>query len=216
MTAPYKVLGLPPTASFNNLEWEELHIPKAFINCYPWGEGYKPVSYGQAVIIHNAGLALRLVSYEENPKAVYSRYGDPVYKDSCLEFFASLNPGSGLYLNLEVNSNGAFLAAVRKERKFKTPIDKLIDIGEIKIVPGKGKDVKGNSFWFIKAFLPFSAIEKLFGVGGDFFIPGTVFKGNFYKCGDETETPHYGSHFPINLPEPDFHRPEFFGDFVIV
>ena len=36
--------------------------------------------------------------------------------------------------------------------------------------------------------------------------------GNFYKCGDATEMPHYLSWNPIQTERPDFHRPEFFGE----
>ena len=36
--------------------------------------------------------------------------------------------------------------------------------------------------------------------------------GNFYKCADETMNPHFVSWSPIDLPEPNFHCPEFFGE----
>ena len=36
-------------------------------------------------------------------------------------------------------------------------------------------------------------------------------RGNFYKCASATSQPHYLSWSPIDTPEPDFHRPEFFG-----
>ena len=36
-------------------------------------------------------------------------------------------------------------------------------------------------------------------------------KGNVYKCGDMLPHPHFLSFFPIHLPKPDFHRPDFFG-----
>ncbi|MHB1455061.1 MAG: carbohydrate-binding family 9-like protein [Saccharofermentanales bacterium] len=39
--------------------------------------------------------------------------------------------------------------------------------------------------------------------------------GNFYKCGDKTDCPHYGCWNPILLPAPDFHVPAFFGDFIV-
>jgi hypothetical protein len=111
-------------------------------------------------------------------------------------------------MNFETNSNGAFLAAVRKERKNKTPIDKLIDINDITI-----KGTKESDRWYVEYLLPFDDIEKLFGVSE--FTSGYTFKGNFYKCGDETAVPHFGSYYPINLPSPDFHCPSFFGDFII-
>ena len=40
---------------------------------------------------------------------------------------------------------------------------------------------------------------------------GLKVKGNVYKCGDMLPHPHFLSFFPIDLPKPDFHRPDFFG-----
>jgi len=37
-------------------------------------------------------------------------------------------------------------------------------------------------------------------------------EGNFYKCADETSTPHYVSWSEISTAAPDFHKPEFFGE----
>ena len=67
---------------------------------------------------------------------------------------------------------------------------------------------------FIAAFVFENEAHELYGVN----IEGNVldFKGNFYKCGDETKTPHYGSWNPIENPTPDFHRPEGFGELVIL
>jgi hypothetical protein len=44
-------------------------------------------------------------------------------------------------------------------------------------------------------------------------VDGKTIKGNFYKCGDKTSVPHFLSWNPIILPSPDFHRPDFFGEF---
>ncbi len=43
--------------------------------------------------------------------------------------------------------------------------------------------------------------------------PGLEGRANFYKCGDETEFPHYGA-WSLRDGGPDFHRPEFFGSIV--
>jgi hypothetical protein len=47
------------------------------------------------------------------------------------------------------------------------------------------------------------------------FSSGKRMKGNFQKCGDKTKFPHYGSWNRIDTPEPDFHRPEYFGDLIL-
>ena len=74
-------------------------IEKAPIDCYPWGGNYRPRAYGQCAFVPGKGLAVRMTAWESNPKAVYTVVGDPVYKDSCLEFFASFDPQSQKYMN---------------------------------------------------------------------------------------------------------------------
>ena len=41
------------------------------------------------------------------------------------------------------------------------------------------------------------------------------FYANLYKCGDKTAHPHFLSWAPIQEVEPAFHRPQFFGTFVL-
>ena len=43
-------------------------------------------------------------------------------------------------------------------------------------------------------------------------LSGKTMRANFYKCGDKTTKPHFLSWNPIDLPAPDFHRPDFFGE----
>jgi hypothetical protein len=44
-------------------------------------------------------------------------------------------------------------------------------------------------------------------------LRGQTLFGNVYKCGDELPDPHFLSLFPIHTPTPNFHVPEFFGEF---
>ena len=43
-------------------------------------------------------------------------------------------------------------------------------------------------------------------------LPASL-RGNIYKCGDKTAHPHFLSWAPVGTPSPDFHRPEYFGEF---
>ena len=181
-------------------------VPKAEISCYKWETGYEPEAYAQLIFIEGRGFALRMTAYEENPKAIYTKYGEDVYKDSCLEFFASFNPDSPKYINFEMNANGAFLSAVRTDRHNKTPIDFLAPLP--KVTP-----IKGDGFWGVEAFFTLDFIGKTFGKFC--FARGESFKGNFYKCGDETPKPHFGMWSPVELDHPDFHQPAFFGTLTI-
>lgn len=185
------------------------NVKKAEIKHYAWGSEYMPHAFAQLIKVNKKGIAVKLTAFESNPKATYTNYNDPVYKDSCLEFFVSFNLSSPLYMNFEMNSNGAFLSAVRTDRKNKTPIDQLTDI--TKIIVSTEKD---NTKWSVCAFFPFEVIENLFGKCD--FASGYTFSGNFYKCGDETDIPHFGSWSPIKNDKPDFHRPEFFARFVVI
>lgn len=189
----------------NNIDFSS--ALRADISCYKWGDGYEPTAYAQLIYVEGKGFALHMHCDETEPKAIYSNYNDPVYKDSCLEFFVSFNANSPLYMNFEMNSNGAFLSAVRTDRKNKTPIDRLCELPEVK----SSRDANG---WSVDVFFGLETIGKLFGECT--FEKGSTFKGNFYKCGDETLHPHFGMWSPIDLPSADFHRPEFFGTFVIV
>ena len=66
--------------------WE--NTEKAFISEYPWGKKYCPTAYFQAVHTESEFI-IRLTCEESSPKAVHEGYMAPVYKDSCLEFFAT-------------------------------------------------------------------------------------------------------------------------------
>ncbi|MBE6683492.1 MAG: hypothetical protein E7595_04985 [Ruminococcaceae bacterium] len=179
---------------------------KAAISNYKWTEGYSPEAFAQLIYIEGRGFALRMACKEASPKAIYEKYNDPVYKDSCLEFFVSFNNQSPKYMNFEMNSNGAFLAAVRTERANKTPINMLAPLP--KVTSGRDGD-----YWTVEVFFSNDFIGKTFGKFC--FTRGESIKGNFYKCGDETEIPHFGMWAPIDSEKPDFHRPEFFGTLTI-
>ncbi|WP_290078963.1 carbohydrate-binding family 9-like protein [uncultured Duncaniella sp.] len=40
-------------------------------------------------------------------------------------------------------------------------------------------------------------------------------KGNFFKCASGTSQPHFLSWSPVRSKEPDFLRPESFGDIIL-
>ncbi|MBP5277596.1 MAG: hypothetical protein J6Z18_03800, partial [Prevotella sp.] len=42
-------------------------------------------------------------------------------------------------------------------------------------------------------------------------ISGMSFRANFYKCGDLLPKPHFLSWNAVEIPQPDFHRPDQFG-----
>ena len=68
------------------------------------------------------------------------------------------------------------------------------------------EEIKGIHTWNLIVVIPL----KLMGLDPS-NLPEKIL-GNFYKCADETMNPHFVSWSPIDLPEPNFHCPEFFGE----
>ena len=87
----------------------------ACIDEYVWGGTYRPKANARLIFVPGDGFYAKLTAYEKHPKAVYENDMDPVYKDSCLEFFAAYKPGG--YINCEMNANGALLSAFGEGRE---------------------------------------------------------------------------------------------------
>ena len=211
MNKQYRITRLPKGTSVAEINWHTL--PVARIDSYLWLDGYTPEALAQLAYIEGEGFVLRMACAEEHPLCRFRQYGDPVYTDSCLEFFADYT-GDGRYVNLEMNACGTLLSCVGAGRGNRTPIKDLCG-GQIFPVSGR-IDPKA---WSITAQIPLSMLADIYGVSVSdltaILVSGYTFHGNFYKCGDETPIPHYGMWSPVGTENPDFHRPEFFGDLVL-
>ena len=185
-------------------------VPCAHIDQYAWSQDYMPSADAQLIMLQGYGFVLRMTCREKDPRAIYTDYNQPVYTDSCLEFFAAWDSSQDKYLNMEMNAKGTLLSCVGKDRYERVPV---LDVcGELPVVQGFANEDE----WGILAQIPFSVIRGVYGIGEDTFVTGYTFKGNFYKCGDETAIAHYGSWSRVGTQAPDFHRPEYFGELVIV
>lgn len=183
--------------------------PEALICNYRWVEGYTPYASAKLIYVKGTGLALLMKCREENPKAIYDNFFDPVYRDSALEFFFSLDrikaDEDGLYLNCEMNSKGTSLIEFGRRKPDHNRLDSITAPPEIKAF-------RDGECWCVSTVFTDELIEKLFGRG---LSIGDTFYGNFYKCGDDTDIPHYGMWSPVMTDTPNFHRPDYFGEFVI-
>lgn len=148
-------------------------------------------------------------------KAVHQKNQDPVYKDSCVEFF--FTPGEDVekgYFNLEMNCGGAMLFHHQLvPREGAVPISAM-DIGEIEVASSLphivDPEISEEITWVVSYRIPYSILKKYHDFEDP--KPGTIWRANFYKCADETSHPHWLTWSPVNFPNPDFHRPEFFGE----
>ena len=203
----YRITTLPAGTTADTVDWNA--IPAASIDNYFWLEGHTPETTAKLAYIEGFGFILRMTCGESAPKAVYTAYNEPVYTDSCLEFFCDWL-GDGRYINMEMNANGTLLSCIGPDRHARTPIADLSD-GEI--FPVKGEICDG--YWTVTAVIPAALLCRILGVDTIPFGKGYTFRGNFYKCGDETPIPHYGMWNPVGTEKPDFHRPEYFGTLVM-
>ena len=179
------------------------YISEVNWNAYP----YKPtVSFRVArsathlVIIYNVrGYDLRAVAPQDN---------GPVWEDSCCEFFVS-HPEDGTYFNFELNCVGTLLAAKRRSRNDADMFgaEELSQVIRHTTLEKLAYEENGQiRCWSTAIVIPFD----LMGMDGA-NLPQSI-RANFYKCADKTAHPHYLSWNRIEIPAPDFHRPDFFGE----
>lgn len=181
------------------------------IESFPWNSnGYMPKSCAAIFALENKGIHAVLKSFEQNVRCECTKRDDPVYTDSCLELFLMPIKGDKRYINIEANKNGVFLSQIGTSRNDRIFTKEITDAQPV-VVPLKAENGDRKS-WGVDIFLPNEFISQVYQT--NFAVCETVMKGNFYKCGDLTEYPHYGSYFPIKTEKPDFHRPEFFGEII--
>ena len=141
-------------------------------------------------------------------KAVYDKDNSAVHEDSCVEFFMKKTDAE-TYMNFEFNCIGTCDAASRFSRTKTSSLiqDEYDQIRRFATIKGGAfEEKKGEYTWELTVAIPFNLM------GLDAFNLPEKINANFYKCADQTEDPHYLSWNPIDLPNPDFHCPKFFGE----
>lgn len=141
-------------------------------------------------------------------RALFANDHEPVWQDSCVEFFCKRIDQEGYY-NFEFNCIGTCLSAVHKTREDRTsrPLEEMTTILRHSSLEKKTFEEKqGMAEWSLTVGIPF----ELIGLDGK-NLPEKIL-ANFYKCGDGTQNVHYVSWAPIVVEQPDFHRPDFFGE----
>ena len=179
---------------------------KGKIDLAPWEAfPYKP----QVTFDLAAGSLYLFINFnvEENDlKAEFSKTNEPVWQDSCVEFFVADPDGKG-YRNFEINCIGTLLSAHQQSKGVGTvhiseeDADKILRYPSLKSVPFKLKE--GVHQWNLIVGIPWTIL-------GYDRMPESI-RANFYKCADGSRNPHYLCWAPIDTPDPDFHRPEYFG-----
>lgn len=214
--AVYKVSKFSSSPQIN-AEWDKkpwsdiksLHIGHVM------GERPEHFPYAQAKIGYDESALYVIFRVKDKyVKAVHPNHQDPVYKDSCVEFF--FTPGGDLdagYFNLEMNCGGTMLFHHQmKPRKDRISISEA-DIQNVTVAHSLPKlidpEIEEKTTWVVEYRIPFSILKNYH----DFSKPesGTAWRANLYKCADDTSHPHWLTWSPIDFPRPNFHVPEYFG-----
>jgi len=150
-----------------------------------------------------SGLDLRVQNLEDNGSQ---------WEDSCVEMFVQ-SPSGTDYFNFEINPLGKILSAAGPDRhqRVKRSLEELSEIIRIhSVTSNKPINYEGGIHsWRVTLCIPL----ELLGIDPE-NVPCEI-RANFYKCGDLTAHPHFVTWSPVETPNPDFHRPEFFGKLIL-
>jgi len=181
----------------------------------PEGSSHRPRT--QARLLHVAeGLCGLFRVEDRHVLSVHTRFGDPVYRDSCVEIFLQPKPERG-YLNFEMNAGGALRAShITDHRRTADGFAAFTNlteedgrrVGVRSSLPSVVRpEVTDPLGWELAFFVPKSLLEKYVGPIGP--MSGEVWQANLYKCGDGTSHPHWASWSPVDVL--NFHLPHCFG-----
>ena len=161
-------------------------------------------------IAHNStSILIHYRVDEATVRAVAAEDHGHVWEDSCVEFFCVPDSTTHRYYNIECNAAGTLHIAGGAERKGRTyapaevmdAVDRWASLGRVPF-----EEHPSEGVWEVALVIPVST----FFLENVTTLDGVTMSANLYKCGDALEHPHFVSWAPIDIPNPDFHRPDFF------
>jgi hypothetical protein len=191
-----RVAGTPDFAS----------IPALDINTRLWCQEVAITAQAQ-ICYSEEGLHVRLSAQEENIRAEENGPLGVPCVDSCLEFFFCPMEGDDRYLSIECNPNGClYLGFCNTNRRIIRLLPDEVKASEpvIARVDGGWNVTYTVPTTYVRLFFPEFRLES-----------GKILRANCFKCVDLTVQEHYFSWNPIDLVDPDFHRPDFFGKMIL-
>lgn len=188
----------------NKIEWNVL-------DKLNWREDYPYAPKVRFRIAHTGDAFLLEFSVEEDyTAATYGEDDGDVWNDSCVEFFSMPGDDDELYYNLECNCIGKLLLGCGAERNGRERAPKNITSQILRYSTLGDKpfeEQKGDNEWTVALKIPIT----VFWHSNIKTLDGKTIRANFYKCGDKLSKPHFLSWSEIESPNPDFHRPDWFG-----
>ena len=94
-----------------------------FIDQYMWNSKQEPKTYGWMGYLENEGFYVKMICEEKDPKRGWKNHKEMVCEDSAVEVFLAFTEenkiltNNSMYINFEINANGAMYAQYGKGRK---------------------------------------------------------------------------------------------------
>ncbi len=183
---------------------------------HPAGSEHRPVTEAK-LLFDAAHLYVFFCVQDRYVRAVAEGFQGPVWADSCAEAFLQPREGRG-YFNFEMNCGGTLLLSYIEDPRRTpegfarfTPVtaEQVAGMRVYHSLPARVDPEIGEPVeWRLEYGIPLSLFEDYIGEAP--LTAGERWRGNFYKCGDETSHPHWASWSPIG-EELNFHCPEYFG-----
>ncbi|MDR2202019.1 MAG: hypothetical protein LBP26_04565 [Clostridiales bacterium] len=181
--------------------------PQALVSHYLWlNNGYRP-RVAVFLAYDGGGLYVEFGVDEPPAQTRYNGDGQAVYKDSAVEMFLRPFAADARYVNFEFNRAGFLLMGFGESR------DGRAELSGVYKSRLNVRAYASQTDWRLSFEIPFDVLSGLYGKE---FRPKDGAAANFYKCGDETPTPHYGAVFKVRGKTPDFHLSRYFGDLVFL
>ncbi len=182
-------------------------VPEGSLGFSHWDSQVCYNTVFQMCFVKNRGIFLRMRTDEVGLRMECTATDEPVYEDSCMEFFFAAVDGREEYINLEMNPRGAYLSEYGKGKTDRVYLKALTDRA-----PQIKTEIHSDG-WCLEAFIPCELISEVYG--DVFTAEKCCIKGNFYKCGDKTETLHYNSFNEMTTLPPGFHNPTRFAEIIV-
>jgi hypothetical protein len=196
--------------------WRHAHR-LAVAHFHPRGSDHRPLTEA-ALLYDDDDLHVLFRVSDRYIRSVHTAYDSDTYKDSCVELFVQPAGRVG-YFALEVNAGGAFsLRYIEDPTRTTDRFAKWTMVSaelaaavrvSHSMPPVVYPERTEPESWWVEASWPFAVMEAYAGP----FRPvgGQRWRGNAFKCGDQTSHPHWASWAPIGAAL-NFHQPPFFGE----
>ncbi len=173
----------------------------------PWPEfNYTPKVEFSIAHGHDC-IFIRYFVEETIVKATYYNPDDPVYKDSCVEFFIAFDDEEEYY-NLEFNLIGTCKLnfGMARNNRIVVEEDLVRKIRHYTTIENIS-DANAGMHWALSLMIP----VEVFSEHKIKSLSEKKCSANFYKCGDDLPVPHYLCWNNIVSAKPDFHLQQYFG-----